>query len=65
MVLRITAHAAEVSALVAAARWVLDGAEGELPPDAHDHLAQVVASYDEAVRALAAPARGDGGAARE
>lgn len=39
-----------MSALVAAARWVADGAEGELPEDARDQLRKVLASYDAETR---------------
>ncbi len=39
-------HALELSALVAAARWVVDGAEGELTPEAHDQLRTVLDAYD-------------------
>lgn len=45
-VLRITLHAYELSALVAAARWVAEGAEGDLPNEAVDQLRQVLDSYD-------------------
>lgn len=57
-VFRVTLHAYELSALVAAARWVVEGAEGEppgeLPPEAVDQLRQVLDSYDEEVRRTAA-----------
>lgn len=49
-VLRVTLHAYELSALVAAARWVAEGAEGELPEEAVDQLRQVLESYDAEVR---------------
>ena len=44
--LRLELHAMELTALVAAARWVADGAEGELPSAAVDQLRQILASYD-------------------
>jgi predicted DNA-binding transcriptional regulator YafY len=43
--LRVTLHAYELSALVAAARWVAEWAEGELPREAVDQLRQVLESY--------------------
>ena len=54
-VLRVTLHAYELSALVAAARWVVEGAEGELLPEAQDQLRQVLESYDAEVRRLDSP----------
>jgi fructose-1,6-bisphosphatase/sedoheptulose 1,7-bisphosphatase-like protein len=36
----------ELAALLAAARWVAEGAEGEMPREAIDQLRQVVESYD-------------------
>jgi hypothetical protein len=45
-VFRVTLHAYELSALIAAARWVVEGAEGELSDEALDQLRQVVESYD-------------------
>ena len=44
--LRLELHAMELTALVAAARWVAGGAEGELPSAAVDQLRQILASYD-------------------
>lgn len=51
-VLRITLHAYELSALIATARWVAEGAEGELPKEARDQLRSVLKSYDEEARQL-------------
>lgn len=51
-VFRLTLHAFELSALIAAARWVEEGAEGDLPSEARDHLRKVLASYDEESRRL-------------
>jgi hypothetical protein len=51
-VLQVTLHAAELSSLVAAARWAFEGEPGALPPDARDHLRQVLASYDDEARKL-------------
>jgi len=47
--LRLTIHVYEMSALVAAARWAAEGAEGELPRESVEQLRQVLASYDEAI----------------
>ena len=56
MVLRVTLSAVEMATLVSAARWAAEGARGELTPEALAQLRQVVAGYDAATRALAAPA---------
>ncbi len=50
--LRVTLHTYELSALVAAARWVVEGAEGELPEEARDQLRKVLESYDQEARQL-------------
>ncbi|MCO6511402.1 MAG: hypothetical protein J5I65_11485 [Aridibacter famidurans] len=52
-VFRVTLHALELSALVAAARWVAEGASGEMPKEAVDQLRQVLKSYDEQTREAA------------
>jgi hypothetical protein len=44
---QLTLGAFELAALVAAARWVTGGAEGELTAEARDQLRGVLASYDE------------------
>ena len=49
-VLRVTLHAYEMAALTAAARWVADGAEGELSPEIRERLDDVLAGYDSALR---------------
>lgn len=49
-VLQVTLSAYELSAVIAAARWVAEGAEGELAPEAVEQLQQVLASYDAASR---------------
>ena len=51
-VFRVTLHAYELSALVAAARWALDGAEGELTEEARDQLRKVLESYDGETRRI-------------
>ena len=45
-VFRLTLHTYELAALIAAARWVADGAKGELPDEAIEQLSQIVAAYD-------------------
>jgi hypothetical protein len=47
-VLRLTLHAYELAALIAAARLVAE--KDELPKEAAEQLRQVLASYDEATR---------------
>ncbi len=49
-VLQVTLSAYELSALIAAARWVAEGAQGELAPEALEQLRQVLASYEAAAR---------------
>lgn len=49
-VLQVTLSAYELSALIAAARWVVEGAQGELAPEAVEQLQQILASYDAASR---------------
>ncbi len=51
-VFQVTIGAYELAALVAAARWVLEGAEGELPPEARDQLRETLESYDAEARRL-------------
>lgn len=45
-VLRITLHAYEIAALVSAARWVTEGAKGELPEEAVEQIQDVIQNYD-------------------
>lgn len=47
-----TVHAYELAALMAAARWVADGAQGDLPQESREQLHQVLASYDEEIARL-------------
>jgi len=49
-VLRLTLHAYELAALIAAARLVAQKGEEELPQEAAEQLRRVLASYDEAAR---------------
>ena len=48
--LQVTLHAYELAALVAAARLVVQGVEGELTEEARLQLKTVLADYDEALR---------------
>jgi hypothetical protein len=48
--LRLTLHIAEAAALIASARWVAQGAEGELPDEAIADLRKVLAKYDAAAQ---------------
>ena len=54
-VLRLTLHAYELAALVAASRWAAEKGDGELPAESVEQLRQVLASYDEATRHAHAP----------
>lgn len=48
MVLRVTLHAYELASLIAAARWIVEGTEGERPDEAIKQLRRVIANYDTA-----------------
>jgi len=50
---QVTLHAYELATLVAAARLVVRGAEGELTEEARLQLQGVLADYDQAFRELA------------
>lgn len=52
-VLQVTASTHELAALVAAARWVAEGADGRMPPDAVAHVRKVLEGYDAASRQMA------------
>ena len=54
-VLRLTLHAYELAALIAAARWAAE--KGELPAESVEQLRQVLASFDEATRRVDAQDR--------
>lgn len=43
---RVTLHAYELAALMSAARWIAEGAEGELPNKAKEQLSRILNSYD-------------------
>jgi hypothetical protein len=60
-VVRLTLHAYEAAALMAAARWAAEGAQDPLPEEAAEQLRQILDSYDRAleeIRLNSAP-RGD------
>lgn len=54
-VFQATLHAYELAALMAGARWIAEGAEGELLPDAREHLRAIVANYDAEMGRAAGP----------
>lgn len=60
-VFRVTLHAFELSALIAAGRWVAEGAEGEISDEALNHLRQVLAAYDAEAHAAGAQSVSPGG----
>ncbi len=45
-VLRVTSHAYEIAALVAAARYVTESAPPDIPEEALQHLREVLKDYD-------------------
>jgi hypothetical protein len=56
----MTLHAYELATLVAAARWVVEGTQGELTSEAIDQLRKVLASYDRASASSASRQSGTG-----
>lgn len=48
----VTLHAYELAALASAARWAVEGAQGELPAEARDQLGQVLAQYESQLQRL-------------
>jgi len=50
--LRVTLHAFELATLTAAARWAVEGGDGELAPEARTQLIEVLDSYDTELRRL-------------
>lgn len=46
---RLTLHAYELAALLAAARWAAEGGEGALPAEARQNLRQLVGEYEAAL----------------
>ena len=51
-VYRLTLHAYEAAALMAAARWAAEGAHDPMPEEAAQELRQILASYDRALTGL-------------
>lgn len=51
-VYRLTLHAYEAAALMAAARWAAEGAHDPMPEDAAQQLRQILESYDRALAGL-------------
>lgn len=47
---QVTMHPLELAALISAARWVDDGADGELSAEARGQLRQVLENYDQAIQ---------------
>jgi hypothetical protein len=45
-VLQVTLHAYELAALISAARWLTNGAKGEMPKDAINQLRKILDNYD-------------------
>ncbi len=43
---QLTLHGYELAALVSAARWVAEGGEGDLAPEARESLQQLLDAYD-------------------
>lgn len=51
-VYRLTLHAYEAAALMAAARWAAEGAHDPIPEEAAQQLRQILDSYDQALAGL-------------
>jgi hypothetical protein len=60
LVIRMTLHTYEATALITAARWVADGARDELPDEAIEHLREVLASYDDALSRISERPQAEG-----
>lgn len=45
----VTLHTFELAALMASARWIVEGCPGELPDDAVQQLRVILAGYDVAL----------------
>jgi hypothetical protein len=50
-----------MAALIAAARWVAEGAEGEIAEEAVDQLRQILANYDENLQRIGSGPSGSSG----
>ncbi len=48
----LTLSSYELATLISSARWAMEGAKGELTPEAANHLKQVLANYDAAANKL-------------
>lgn len=46
-VFQLTLHTYELASMMAAIRWIVEGAEGELTPEAHDQLRKLLEDYDQ------------------
>lgn len=46
---RLTLHAYELAALISAARWAVEGGDGEMAPEARRDLEQLLVRYDAAL----------------
>ncbi|HXH19890.1 MAG TPA: hypothetical protein VNJ07_12490 [Chitinophagales bacterium] len=64
-VFQVTLHGYELAALVSAARWIADGAEGEVSPEAKSQLKRVMTNYNEAIMKLRAQKRQTADTSRE
>ena len=53
LIYHLTISGYELATLISLARWVAEGAEGELTPEALCQLKQVVSNYDRAAEQLA------------
>ena len=52
LVFHITLSGYELATLITAARWVAEGAQGELTTEAIEQLKQLVSNYDRAIDQL-------------
>lgn len=52
---RITLQRYELAAVISALRWVVDGAEGELPEGARKQLSQILTDYDAEMEQMSKP----------
>ncbi|MDR8394321.1 hypothetical protein NC796_24445 [Aliifodinibius sp. S!AR15-10] len=52
---RITLHSYELAALISAARWITDGAEGELTREATEQLKDILTAYDTELKRINKP----------
>jgi hypothetical protein len=49
---KMTLHTYELATLISAARWIAEGAKGELPPEAIKQMQDIVENYDTASQRL-------------